>query len=89
MDEGFTSSEKNNESKEQKFRRLAERRMNSALEQIKLIGNLSDRRFYKYSEIEYRKLRRALWEATNSCFDRYEAELAKTDKKKFKFDLGE
>ncbi len=89
MDVNFTSSEKNNESKEQKFRRLAERRMNSALEQIKLIGNLSDRRFYKYSESEFRKLRKALYEATNNCFDRYEAELAKNQNKSFKFDEGE
>ena len=36
------------ETKQQKFERLAERRVSELIERVRLVGNLSDRRNYEY-----------------------------------------
>ena len=51
------------ERKQGKFRELAEKRTNKALEAIRLIGNLSNRQTYVYQEGEVRKIVRALRDA--------------------------
>lgn len=51
------------ERKHAKFRELAEKRTNKALEAVRLIGNLSNRQTYAYQEAEVRKIVRALREA--------------------------
>lgn len=43
-----------------KFKELAEKRMNRALDSIRLIGNLSNRQNYNYDEAEARKIIKAL-----------------------------
>ena len=43
-----------------KFRELAEKRTNKALEAIRLIGNLSNRQNYTYDDQEARKIMKAL-----------------------------
>lgn len=43
-------------SKKEKFIELAEKRVNNALKQIQLIGNLSNKRNYEYREEDYRKI---------------------------------
>lgn len=48
------------DSKREKFRELAEKRTNKALETIRLIGNLSNRQTYAYEEAEVRKVIKAL-----------------------------
>ena len=45
--------------KHAKFRELAEKRTNKALEAIRLIGNLSNRQTYVYDEAEVRKVVKA------------------------------
>lgn len=45
-----------NETKEEKFRRLAEARTNAARKQIQLIGNLSNTTTYSYDEIQIAKI---------------------------------
>jgi hypothetical protein len=54
-----------NESKEQKFRRLAKLRGERILKDIILLGNLSNRNNYSYSEQEVSKI-----------FDAFEEEIA-------------
>lgn len=49
--------------KHAKFRELAEKRTNKALEAVRLIGNLSNRQTYVYEDAEVRKILRALREA--------------------------
>lgn len=49
--------------KHAKFRELAEKRTNKALEAIRLIGNLSNRQTYVYDEAEVRKVLKALRDA--------------------------
>ena len=51
------------EKKHAKFRELAEKRTNKALEAVRLIGNLSNRQTYVYEEAEVRKIVKALRDA--------------------------
>lgn len=51
--------------KREKFRELAEKRTNKALEAIRLIGNLSNRQTYTYDETEVRKIVKALRDAVS------------------------
>lgn len=44
------------ETKREKFIRLAERRVNVILEQIRKLGNLSNTRNYEYSEDEVKRI---------------------------------
>lgn len=48
--------------KEKKFRELAEKRVNSALKNIQLIGNLSNTRAYEYKEEDVKKMFKTLRE---------------------------
>lgn len=44
------------ENKKDKFKRLAERRTNSILDKVRLLGNLSNRSNYFYEEEDIRKI---------------------------------
>ena len=60
-----TSSMKDTENaKNSRFRELAEARTNRALDDIRKIGNLSNKQMYTWEEAEVRKICRALREAT-------------------------
>ncbi len=48
------------ETKRDKFVRLAENRTNKALEQIRLLGNLSNKSTYEYSKQDVEKIFNAL-----------------------------
>lgn len=50
--------------KREKFVKLAEGRVQSALDDIRKIGNLSNRRAYDYDDADIKKIIRALREAT-------------------------
>lgn len=51
--------------KREKFVRLAEGRTQSALEAIRKIGNLSNRRAYDYGDADIKKILKTLRDATN------------------------
>jgi hypothetical protein len=51
--------------KREKFVRLAEGRTRTALDAIRKIGNLSNKRAYEYSDSDVKKIIRALREASN------------------------
>lgn len=57
--------------KHAKFRELAEKRTNKALDAIRLIGNLSNRQIYAYEEVEARKIVKALREAVSEVEVRF------------------
>lgn len=59
--------------KQQRFRALAEKRTNKAIEAILRIGNLSNRQIYEYDEAEIKKITRALKEAINTIEIRFES----------------
>jgi hypothetical protein len=60
---GAAKAQPKGSKKREKFRDLAEKRTNKALETIRLIGNLSNRQTYDYEEGEARKIVKALKDA--------------------------
>ena len=58
-----------NESKEQKFKRLAQKRVPVALEKIRLVGNLGNKSLYTYSDSDVKKIILALKESVKECED--------------------
>ena len=48
------------ESKDEKFRRLAESRVNVVLDRLRLLGQLSDRKNYEYTDAQVSKIFRAV-----------------------------
>jgi membrane-anchored protein YejM (alkaline phosphatase superfamily) len=59
------------ERKHAKFRELAEKRTNKALEAVRLIGNLSNRQVYVFEDAEVRKVVRALRDAVADVEGRF------------------
>ena len=57
--------------KRQKFRELAEKRTNKAIEAIRLIGNLSNRQLYEWEETEVKKIVKALRDSLNEVEARF------------------
>jgi hypothetical protein len=57
--------------KREKFRQLAEKRTNKALEALRLIGNLSNRQIYAYEDSETRKIVKALRDAISDIEARF------------------
>lgn len=49
-----------NDSKQERFQRLAERRVNRAIKDLRLIGNLSNRNNYDYTMDQVNKILTAL-----------------------------
>lgn len=45
-----------NESKEERFKRVAERRVRSILRDLRILGNCGNRGNYTYSESDFRKI---------------------------------
>lgn len=54
-----------------KFKSLAESRVNRAIKDIRLIGNLSNRSAYAYSEDDVRKIFRALQKELDTAKNRF------------------
>lgn len=70
------------ETRREKFVRLAENRMNNALKQIELIGNLSNTRAYDYDTDDIEKIIKTLKIAISDLEHTF-----KLDKKNKKFTL--
>ena len=58
-----------NETKEEKFKRLAQKRVPVALEKIRLVGNLGNKSLYTYSDKDVRTIISALKEAVREGED--------------------
>jgi hypothetical protein len=72
------------ETKNEKFIRLAEARVNSVIQKIQLIGNLSNRRNYDYSEKEVNELFKAIELELQRAKKLFEVEVSK-ENSKFRF----
>ncbi len=59
--------------KHEKFRELAEKRTNKALDAIRLIGNLSNKTTYAYEPEETKKIIKALRDAVSEVESRFGA----------------
>ena len=68
--------------KQEKFRELAEKRVNNAIKNIQLIGNLSNTSAYSYTEEEVKKIFKTLKEEITVAETKFKA---KGKNKNFKF----
>jgi hypothetical protein len=57
--------------KRESFQRLVEKRMTNALHDIKLVGNLSNRSAYDYTDKDVRKIVKALEDAISELKQRF------------------
>ncbi|MCS3729349.1 hypothetical protein [Bradyrhizobium betae] len=57
--------------KREKFVKLAEARVNRAIQDIRLIGNLSNRGAYEFDESDVKKMFRAIQKATDAAKQRF------------------
>ena len=71
--------------KSEKFRDLATKRVNRVVHDLELVGNLSNRSAYEYSEREVRLIMRAIDESVAETKRRFRAP---GDKKTMPFSLG-
>lgn len=72
------------ESKEEKFVRLAEQRTNNAINKIRLVSNLSNKKNYEYSNDEVKEIFRAIDYEVSVAKKEFEKELKKQNSE-FKF----
>jgi len=77
----------NDETKEDKFRRLAERRTNDAINRIRLLGNLANRNNYEYSEEQVDEMFIAIDKELKQAKKKYEDEM-QNGNKAFSFSKG-
>jgi hypothetical protein len=68
------------ETKHDRFKRLAESRVNNAIKQLELIGNLSNLNNYEYTQDEVKKIIKVLKNSLDLIEKKFE-----TDKNRFKF----
>jgi hypothetical protein len=59
------------DTKQSKFKELAEKRVNKALDSIRLVGNLSNRQTYAYDDAQVRKIMKALRDAVGEVETRF------------------
>lgn len=69
--------------KKEKFKELAESRVNKALKAIELIGNLSETKNYEYDEAQIKKIFSHLESALGSSKKRFQDKLKKKKKTEF------
>lgn len=65
------------ESKEDKFKRLANARVNNAIKQLELIGNLSNSSSYDYTDDEVRKIMNTLNQKVKEISFKFQESLKK------------
>jgi hypothetical protein len=67
----------------EKFVELAEKRVNKAIKDIRLIGNLSNRSNYKYEEVDVRAIFTALERELKQARERFQSHLSDSAEKPF------
>ena len=70
----------------EKFVRLATKRVNNAIKSINLIGNLSNKSNYDYSQKDVDKIFKALQVEIALCKKRFDSASSSTGKDSFSFD---
>jgi len=66
------------ETQEDKFKRLAEKRVTRILKDLELVGNLSNRKNYDYSESDVTKIINTLQKSLNNVKNKFELSKDKT-----------
>ena len=73
-------------SKREKFVELANKRVTSAIDKLRLIGNLSDKRYYEFTEKDTKQIFDALSKEFNSIKTKFMSN-SKVREKEFNLDL--
>ena len=73
-------------SKREKFVELANKRVTSAIDKLRLIGNLSDKRYYEFTEKDTKQIFDALSKELNSIKTKFMSN-SKVIEKEFNLDL--
>ena len=74
-----------NQSREQKFKRLASKRLENAIKSLRLIGNLSNKSHYFYSKDDANLIIKTLKEEMNNTISQFKIAVSREEKQKFKF----
>ena len=61
------------ETKEARFARVAEKRVQRVLDSLKSLSNCADKRIYKWNDEQLRKMWRAIDNELKGCKDRYQS----------------
>lgn len=69
------------EEKRAKFTRLANNRVNIVLDKLRLIGNLSDKRYYEYTDQDVKAIISSIQKEFSSVKNRFEKNKKSTDSK--------
>ena len=67
--------------REDKFRKLAERRVNNAIKQLRLVGNLSNKNNYGYTDEQAKKIINTLTNELRELKLRFNTNTSKKSKK--------
>ncbi len=73
-------------SKREKFVELANKRVTSAIDKLRLIGNLSDKRYYEFNDKDTKQIFDALSKELNSIKTKFISN-SKVREKEFNLDL--
>ncbi len=73
-------------SKREKFVELANKRVTSAIDKLRLIGNLSDKRYYEFTDKDTKQIFDALSKELNSIKTKFNSN-SKVREKEFNLDL--
>ncbi|MDE2102117.1 MAG: hypothetical protein KGL39_33030 [Patescibacteria group bacterium] len=70
----------------QKFVDLAQKRVSKAMKDIQLIGNLSNRSNYDYTEDDVAKIMKALTDELSACRKKFDVAMKKQNKATFELE---
>jgi len=68
------------ETKEQRFRRVAEARVNSILDKLRLLSQTANKNNYNYSDAQVRRIFRALRKATRETEEAFKGVAKRKDR---------
>ena len=79
------SKENKDETSNEKFKRLSEKRVTNVLRSLKILGNLSNTSNYKYSVEEVEKIFKVIQSQVDNTHRKFEVGARNLDKKEFKW----
>ena len=79
------SRENKDETSNERFKRLSERRVTNVLRSLKILGNLSNTSNYKYSADEVEKIFKAIQSQVDNTHRKFEVGARNLDRKEFKW----
>jgi hypothetical protein len=86
VDDAAAGNKRTRERDRQKFKTLANKRVSKALQTIQLIGNLSNRSNYDYTQEDVTKIVKALTDEVSACRKKFEMALNKQSKPAFELE---